>query len=218
VSDALQIVENERRYVARELHDGVAQTTQQLILQASLCRKLLERRRLDMLADELASLEARTQHASNQVRELITDMRPPRVEPGAPFVEWVRAEIDTHLTRGGPPTEFELQTREPIPDLPGEARVALVRILQEALLNARKHARARQMQVILSLDDGSLRLTVADDGQGFSPGELRARPPDQGGAGLQAMRARAVALGGQFRVETGLGQGTRVEASILVKR
>lgn len=218
MSDALQMVENERRYVARELHDGVAQTTQQLILQASLCRKLLERRRLDMLAEELSSLEARAQHASNQVRELITDMRPPRAEPAAPFVEWVRAEIDAHLTRGGPPAEFELQTRKAIPDLPDEVRIALVRILQEALLNARKHARARQMQVILSLDDGALRLTVADDGQGFSPGELRARPPDQGGAGLQTMRARAVALGGQFRVETGPGQGTRVEASIPVKR
>jgi two-component system sensor histidine kinase DegS len=212
------MVENERRYVARELHDGVAQTTQQLILQASLCRKLLERRRLDMLAEELSSLETRAQHASNQVRELITDMRPPRAELAAPFVEWVRAEIDAHLTRGGPPTEFELQTRKPIPDLPGEARVALVRILQEALLNARKHARARQMEVTLSMDDGTLRLTVADDGQGFSPSGLRARPPDQGGAGLQAMRYRAVALGGQFRVETGLGQGTRVEASIPVKR
>lgn len=218
MSDALQMVENERRYVARELHDGVAQTTQQLILQASLCRKLLERRRLDMLAEELSSLETRAQHASNQVRELITDMRPPRAELAVPFVEWVRAEIDAHLTRGGPPTEFELQTRKPIPGLPGEARVALVRILQEALLNARKHARARQMEVTLSMDDGTLRLTVADDGQGFSPSELRARPPDQGGAGLQAMRSRAVALGGQFRVETGLGQGTRVEASLPVKR
>jgi two-component system sensor histidine kinase DegS len=217
VSDALQIVENERRYVARELHDGVAQTTQQLILQASLCRKLLERRRLDMLAEELSSLETRAQHASNQVRELITDLRPPRAELAVPFVEWVRAEIDAHLTRGGPPTEFELQTRKPIPDLPGEARVALVRILQEALLNARKHARARQMEVTLSMDDGTLRLTVADDGQGFSPSALRTRPLDQGGAGLQVMRSRAVALGGQFRVETGLGQGTRVEASIPVK-
>ena len=218
MSDALQMVENERRYVARELHDGVAQTTQQLILQASLCRKLLERRRLDMLAQELSGLEARAQHASNQVRELITDMRPPRAEASAPVVEWLRAEIDAHLTRGGPPTEFELQTREPIPDLPGEVRVALVRILQEALLNARKHAKARQMQVTLSLQDALLRLTVADDGQGFSPIELRARPTDQGGAGLQAMRARALALGGQFRVETGVGQGTRVEASIPLQR
>lgn len=218
MSDALQLVENERRYVARELHDGIAQTTQQLILQASLCRKLLERRRLDMLAEELATLEARAQHASNQVREFITDMRPPRAEPTAPLVEWVRAEIDTHLTRGGPPTEFELQTREPFPDLPDDVRIALMRILQEALLNARKHARARQIQVVLSVDDGALRLMVADDGQGFSPGELRTRPPDHGGAGLQAMRARALALGGQFKVETGPGHGTRVEASIPIKR
>ena len=217
MSDQLRMVENERRYVARELHDSVAQTTQQLILQASLCRKLLERRRLEMLTEELDTLEARAQHASNQVRELIADMRPPRVEPGAPFVEWVRAEIDTHLTRGGSPTEFELQTQEPIPDLPEETRIALIRILQEALYNTRKHAQAKQMNVTLSLNDNILRLTISDDGQGFSPGELRARPPDQGGAGLQVMRARAQALDGDLRVQTGLDQGTQVEASIPVQ-
>jgi len=217
VSDELRMVENERRYVARELHDGVAQTAQQLILQAGLCRKLLERRRLETLGEELAILEERAQHASNQVRDLIADMRPPRVEPDAPFVEWIRAEIDTHLARGAPPTEFELQTSAPIPDLPDDTRVALIRILQEALLNARKHANARQMTVILTLDDHTLRLTVTDDGQGFSPSELLARPPDKGGAGLQAMRARARALGGEFRVQTGPGQGTQVEASIPIK-
>ena len=118
MSSELQMVENERRYVARELHDSVAQTTQQLILQAGLCRKLLARRRLETLVEELATLEERAQHASQQVRELIADMRPPRVEPDAPFVEWIRTEIDAHLARGGPPTEFELQTRAPVPDLP----------------------------------------------------------------------------------------------------
>jgi len=217
MSDELPMVENERRYIARELHDGVAQTTQQLILQASLCRKLLERRRLEMLAEELADLETRAQHASNQVRELMADLRPPLTQPDAPFVEWIRAEIDTHLTRGGPPTEFELQTKEPIPNLPNTMRVALIRILQEALLNVRKHSAARKMTVTLALDGNTLRLTVADDGQGFSTGELLARPPDRGGAGLNAMRARALALGGEFRVQTGPGQGTRVEASIPVK-
>jgi two-component system sensor histidine kinase DegS len=194
----------------------VAQTTQQVILQAGLCRKLLERRRLETLSEELATLEARAQQASLQVRELISDLRPPSTEPDVPFVEWIRAGIDTHLTRGGPPTEFELHTFNPIPDLPVETRVGLVRILQEALLNARKHAVAQQMSVILSLDDNTLRLTVVDDGRGFSPGEFRARPRDVGGFGLQAMRARTHALGGQFRVETGLGQGTRVEASVPI--
>jgi two-component system sensor histidine kinase DegS len=208
------MIENERFYVARELHDGVAQTTQQLILQAGLCRKLLERRRLETLAEELTTLEERAQHASQQIREFIADMQPPRAESDAPFVEWVRAEIDTHLARGGPPTEFELQTREPIPDLPDETRIAIIRVLQEALLNARKHAQARQMNVMLSLDDNILGLTVADDGQGFSPGELRARSADRGGAGLQVMRARTQALGGGFKVQTGPGQGTRVEASV----
>lgn len=217
MSSELQMVENERSYVARELHDGVAQTTQQMILQAGLCRKLLQRRRLEMLAEELTTLEMRAQQASQQIRDLIADMRSPLTDPHAPFVEWVRAEIDVHLTRGGPPTEFEFQSDEPISGLSQETRIALVRILQEALLNARKHAQAQQIRVTLSRDDHGLHLVVMDDGKGFSPGELQARLPEKGGAGLQLMRSRALALGGQFRVQTGLGQGTRVEASIPIK-
>jgi two-component system sensor histidine kinase DegS len=217
MSDEFQTVENERRYIARELHDGVAQTAQQLILQASLCRKLLERRRLEMLADELADMEVRAQHVSNQVRELMADLRPPLTQPDAPFVEWIRAELDTHLTRGGPPAEFELQTQETVPNLPNPVRLALIRILQEALLNARKHAAARKITVTLALDGRTLHLTIADDGQGFSTSELRARPPERGGAGLISMRARALALGGKFKIHTAPGQGTRIEASVPIK-
>lgn len=217
MASELQTVENERSYVARELHDGVAQTTQQLILQASLCRKLLERRRLETLAEELTSLEARAERASQQVRELIGDLRPPRAEPDAPLVAWVRAEIDTHLERGGPPVEFELHTQQFIPPQPTETCTALARILQEALLNVRKHASARQVKVTLSHKENMLRVVVSDDGQGFSPAELRTRSPEKGGAGLQVMRSRALALGGQFKVQTGPGQGTRVEASISIK-
>ena len=216
MSNELNVVENERSYVARELHDGVAQTTQQIILQAGLCRKLLERRRLEMLAEELATLEARAQYASQQVREFIADMRPPQAEPGAPLVEWVRAEIDTHLTRGGPSTDFELQTARPIPRLSDTTRIALLRILREALLNVRKHAKAQQVVVTLAFDGDTLRLMVKDDGQGFSPSQLRAHPSDVASAGLQAMRARARALGGEFKVQTGPGQGTQVEASIPI--
>lgn len=218
VSDELHVLENERSYVAQELHDGVAQTTQQIILQAALCRKLLVRRRLETLAEELAQLEAQAQRASEEVRDLVADMRPPRSEPHAPFVEWIRAEIDAHLLRGGPPTDFEMNSQEPIPDLDLTTRIALVRILQEALLNARKHAEAWQMKVILSLADDTLRLTVVDNGHGFSPGELRIRFAEQGSAGLQMMRARALALGGEFRVQSGPGQGTRLEASIPIKK
>ena len=216
MSSELQLVENERSYVARELHDGVAQTTQQIILQAGLCRKLLDRRRLETLAEELDTLEARAQHASQQVRQLITDMRPPRGEPDALFVEWVRAEINTHLTRGGPPIDFELLAQQPIPTLPDTTRIALLRILQEALLNARKHAQAQHMSVTLVFEENTLRLIVKDDGRGFSPSELQARPAEAGGAGLQLMRARAQVLGGEFTVWTGPDQGTHVDATIPV--
>ena len=143
-------------------------------------------------------------------------MHPPRGEPDALLVEWVRAEIDIHLTRGGPPTDFEFLAEQPIPTLPDTTRIALLRILQEALLNARKHAQAQHMIVTLLFEENTLRLTVKDDGRGFSPSEFQTRPPEAGGAGLQLMRARAQALGGEFRVQTGRGQGAIVEAIIPI--
>ena len=100
------------------------------------------------------------------------------------------------------------------PDL--ETRIAILRILQESLLNARKHAQAQHIIVALLFEENTLRLTVKDDGRGFSPGELQARPPGAGAAGLQSMRARAQALGGEFRVQTGPDQGTNVEAIIPI--
>src|SRR5688572_29241532 len=105
----LDALEDERRYVARELHDSVAQTTLQLGLQAGICRKLLERGNLEMLGRELANLEERIQVASRQVREMISDMRPPLVEPEASLVDYLEHEIKIHQERGGPQVTPQLQ-------------------------------------------------------------------------------------------------------------
>lgn len=95
----LDALENERRYTAKEMHDGVAQTTLQLGLQAGICRKLLERNNLEMLALELAQLEEQVQKASGQVRDLIQDLRPPTIEAKGDLDEYVRYVIDVHLER-----------------------------------------------------------------------------------------------------------------------
>src|SRR6187401_2349935 len=97
----LDALEEERRYVARELHDRVAQTTLQLGLQAGICRKLLERGNLEMLARELANLEERIQVAYHQVREMISIMRPPVVEANASLTDYVDHELDIHHQQGG---------------------------------------------------------------------------------------------------------------------
>jgi signal transduction histidine kinase len=199
----LEALETERNYVAKELHDGVAQSTLQLGLQAGICQKLMGIGKLDMLADELAQLEERIQLASRQVREIIGDMRPPIVEPEATLDDYIRSAIDIHIQRGGPPVTYEFGWPEDPPDFSHTKIVALVRIIQEALFNTRKHARAQNVSLTLSVEDGALYVVIADDGQGFDVTELETRSVAKGGAGITNMRMRARAIGGSLDISGG---------------
>ncbi len=201
MSDSLlSTLENERRYAARELHDGVAQTTLQLGLQAGICGKLLEQGQLEMLSKVLAEMEERIQLASSQVREMIADMRPPQIKPEADLHTYLQHAIDTHLERGGPPVEYRFEWSGQLPALSAQQTLGLFRIVQEALLNVRKHAEAKNVRLILSEDDHHFYTIVSDNGQGFDPVEAAARPVDKGGAGLANLHARAQAIGGSLTI------------------
>jgi two-component system sensor histidine kinase DegS len=210
---ALNALENERRYVARELHDGVAQTTLQLGLQAGICVKLLERGNLEMLAQELAALEARVQLASTQVREVIADMRPPQLEPDAPLKEYVQSAINSHVERGGAWLEFQNNLSDQPPLSPAQ-KLTLTRIVQEALLNIRKHAQAKTVRLSLAEDADNFYVIIADNGRGFDPAEVEAHPVDRGG-GLANLRARAETLGGTLIIaRDASGQWTEVKVTL----
>lgn len=207
IETALNVLENERRYVAKELHDGVAQTALQLGLQAGICRKLLERGNLEMLGQELVALEGRLQLASAQVRDLIADMRPPRLDAEAPLSDYLQSAIKTHRERGGAPVEVHVNLPDRSLRLSIIQKLTLTRIVQEALLNIRKHARAKHVRLGLDADTDSVYLFIADDGKGFDPAEVEALPVDRRGAGLANLRARAEALGGTLT----LGRNTAEE-------
>jgi signal transduction histidine kinase len=90
-------------------------------------------------------------------------------------------------------------------ELPDGLDVELLRVLQEALVNARRHSAARRVEVILSTEQRRLRAEVADDGRGFDPASV------QGGLGVSGMRERASALGGRLEIESAPGKGTSVK-------
>ncbi|GIK39801.1 MAG: hypothetical protein BroJett011_36340 [Chloroflexota bacterium] len=214
IETALHVLENERRYVAKELHDGVAQTTLQLGLQAGICRKLLERGNLEMLGQELVALEGRLQLASAQVRDVIADMRPPRLEPEAPVSEYLQSAIKTHRERGGAPVEVQLNLPKRALPFSVVQKLTLTRIVQEALLNIRKHARAKHVRLRLDADSDSIYLVIADDGQGFDPAEIEALPVDRRGAGLANLRVRTEALGGTLTIgRNAAGEWTEVKVT-----
>ena len=203
-------LENERRYVARELHDGVAQTAQQLSLQAGICRKLLERNQSDMLADELAQLQERILLASTQIRQMIADMRPPKVLPEATLDEYLLHAVEVHRERGGPTIKYQFDIADSSFSLSPLQMLTLTRIVQEGLLNVRKHAQAEQTQLTIAADDTQVTIKISDDGQGFDLAEVEARPTDKGGAGLVNLRARAEVIGGTVNIVTTKSEGTTI--------
>jgi len=210
-NELLKALETERYYVAKELHDGVAQTTLQLGLQAGICRKLLETGKLEMLENELAQMEERSQLASSQVREMIADMRPPMVEPEAGLEDYIQYVLDTHTGRGGPPVDYQLNAADELSKFTSIQILSLVRIIQEALLNIRKHTKAQNVRLSISAEEDHLYITIADDGSGFDPVEVEARSVDKGGAGLTNLRRRAEAIGGELSISRDLiGHGTKV--------
>jgi len=209
--ELLKALETERYYVAKELHDGVAQTTLQLGLQTGICRKLLETGKLEMLENELAQMEERSQLASGQVREMIADMRPPIVEPDAGLEGYIQYVLDTHTGRGGPSVDYQFNASDQMPDFTSIQVLTLVRIIQEALLNIRKHTKAQNVRLSISAEEDHLYITIADDGSGFDPAEVEARSVDKGGAGLTNLRRRAKAIGGELSISRDLiGHGTKV--------
>jgi two-component system sensor histidine kinase DegS len=175
----------------------------------------LDRDNLEMLADELAQLEERIQTASNQVREVISDMRRPQIDADSDLDDYIQRAIDTHLERGGPPVDCECDFSS-FPSCSVQQKLALYRILQEALLNIRKHANAQNVYISILNNDKDYSLIIADDGQGFNLAEVKARPIDKGGAGFANLEVRAQAVGGAVTVGSNpSGKGTEIKITFL---
>ena len=206
----LDTLENERRYVAQELHDGVAQSALQLGLQIGICRKLMERGNIDLVTKELAKLEENIQQTSWQVRDMITDMRPPKVDSTEGLNEHLQCVVDLHQKRGGPRVTYRMNIVPNSLNLSPRHILAVTRIVQEALQNIRKHAEANNAWVYVAENEQAFWVSIADDGRGFDIEAMNGNKK-QGGGGLANLQARAQAIGGTLTLAKGPnGKGTKV--------
>lgn len=205
----LDALENERRLTANALHDGVAQTTLQLGLQAGICRKLMEHNQFDMLAAELVQLEERIQVASNQVKALIQDLRPPIIDSDSPDLQhFIEYAIQVHHQRGGAPVTF-LNKLEMDTGLAQPQMLGLMRIVQERLELVRKYAQASQVQVTLWAGRDTLYLRITNDGKGIDTVKVNSPGVVENGTrmGLQNLQIRISAVGGLLDVANEAGVG-----------
>ena len=196
-----EIREAERRRIARDLHDVVLQDLSGALQGMQAAQ--IESGSGAGLEQEIAALR----RAVASLRHVIYDLR---LETVQPFVRAVESLVELNRQLA-PEREIGITVHDGFPhELPDD--VELLRVLQEALVNARRHSGARHVEVILSRRQHMVRAEVADDGGGFDPASVRK------GVGISGMRERASALGGRLEIESAPGRGTSVKVEIPLSR
>ncbi len=201
---ALDAQEEERRRMARELHDEIGQTLTGVVL----ALETLEHRAPEELQAELRSLEASVRSGIEEVRDLVRRLRPEALDDFGLRSALVSlgSELSEHSgLRVSPHLDGEL------PTLSREDELVVYRVAQESLVNVVRHARATRAELSLQAENGEVVLRVRDDGKGIDATGLRS------GNGVRGMRERALLVGADLRVVHVTPHGTEVQLRLPVK-
>jgi signal transduction histidine kinase len=205
--DRLVVVEEDvRRELARDLHDGPTQLVAAIAMNLQFTRKLLDSDP-DQVRPEIEEMEGLAKDASRQLRNMLFDLRPVLLETKG-LVPALRAYCQ-RLTE----TErfaVHFQTGDELPPLSKQANSAVFAIVQEAVGNVRRHARAQNVWLQVESRDNALHVAIRDDGRGFEASEMRANYGLRDSMGMINMRERAAMIEGTFSVESQVGAGTTV--------
>jgi len=202
----------ERHRVAYELHDDISQALAFINLQAQAVNEALTAGHPQQAGAYLSRLAEVAREIQADVRELISGLMT-TISPEHGLVETLRRTVEQFNQKYGIQAELSLVDEGHIPTLEPVLEVQLLRIVQEALTNIRKHACARNVYVALAVTPAEVEVTVEDDGVGFNPNELAGA---SGTYGLRIMSERAAELGGTFQVSSEPGCGTQVVVRIPV--
>lgn len=203
--------EEERMRIARELHDETGQVLASLVMSLEAIERSLPPE-VAMVRERLTRTKVLTEQTVADIRRLIADLRPGILDELG-LVAAIRWCAENHLEPLG--IAFSLQTEAlASARLPEELETVLFRITQEAVGNIARHAGATQVDIHLSHRDGRVCLTIEDNGEGFDPEAVQPARDGTRGLGLAGMRERASLIGGQVRIQSQPGQGTRIEVEV----
>lgn len=198
-----------RHILAQEVHDGVAQNLSYLGLKARLAKEKISLGQ--PTDDDWEEMCASLAELQRDIRRFIGDLRLP-ITVGAAMMESLNSFLADFSHRQNLAVDVVASEGLDLSRLPLNARVQLIRVLQEALTNVAKHSLAHKVRVSLQPTATEIQLRVDDDGRGFDPREGR----DDQRFGLQIMRERVETVGGQFVIVSQSGAGTRLTATFPV--
>ena len=200
----VEVQEMERRSLSRELHDEVGQSLSALLLGISNVAAVIPPETNGDAREQLQDIRRLAERTVAVVRDMSLLLRPSMLDDLGllPALQWQAREVSrtSHL-------RVEVQADDVPEDLSEEQKTCIYRVVQEALRNVSRHARAAHVQIRLTHSGDRLQLAIQDDGQGFVPEREK-------GVGLLGMEERVVRLNGEFHVESQPGKGTRISIEL----
>lgn len=204
--------EEERKRVAREIHDGPAQSMANVVLRVEICEKLLEKRP-DEVRNELAGLKDIVRKSLQDVRKIIFDLRP-MVLDDLGLIPALKRYISEVQEKNSLLVDFRVLGSQE--RMSGILEIAIFRVIQEALNNVIKHSGARMVDISLEQVPGQVNLRIKDDGCGFNADEALSGS-NKDNYGLIGIRERIQLLEGSFKLITAPGKGTDLKVKIPLK-
>jgi signal transduction histidine kinase len=207
----LEVQEDERRRLVRELHDQVGQVLTALKINLQVIERLPAAAPVALKIEECAQI---ADAALQQVRTLMLDLRPPQLDELG-----LAIALRAHAERVVAPANLVLHFSAPdaLPEMPPAIAIVYFRIMQETLTNILRHAGARNVWIELAVAGDGLVLTVRDDGKGFDLTGARQRAMGGGSIGLLSMEERAALADGRIEISTAPGAGTTVRATFSLQ-
>jgi PAS domain S-box-containing protein len=206
----VEVQEEERLAIARELHDAVGQSLAALNINLSIINNQLSPIVNMQVKERLSDSVSLVMEIIDRVRNVMSDLRPSVLDDFG-LEAALQMAVDKFKSRYGIAVRMD-KNEALIPRLGTGIEMTLFRIAQEGLLNVVRHAQANQAALSLKLEEKVIRLHISDNGVGIPIGGPV--PAGAGGHGLMIMRERAEAVGGAFHVSSAPGQGTQIEVSV----
>ncbi len=209
VDHGIRILEEERRRIARDLHDGPAQALTNISMKLEIVKKMIDSNP-EMAKNQVDQLYKKVGTVVSEIRHLIYDLRPIAVDEVG-LLEATKALCTQLHQNWNLPINMHVANPVESKFIAPARQVALYRLIQEILNNMKKHAKAENIEINFLHDGKELLITIEDDGIGFDPNYI---PP--GHYGLIGMKERAIYLGGTLQIDSVVNQGSKFTIRVPV--
>ncbi|GIP35588.1 sensor histidine kinase [Paenibacillus sp. J2TS4] len=206
--------EEERKRIAREIHDGLAQTMAHVVLRTEIAERMLTQQYFDSVKEELSDLKGQVRDGLEEVRKMIFNLRPMALDDLG-LIPTLHKFVQDFEEKSKIRTRFELAGREK--RLPTEMEVAVYRLIQEAFSNVLKHANASFISLTITFQKQMVQIVVKDNGNGFNVEEMESKMMvGNNHFGLIGMKERVDLLEGRIDIDSSKEGGTKITMLIPI--